>query len=710
MKHSLSAAALTLILLAPAFADVPASPANAGPPLGRFDPCVHPASWITRVFGNPRTFTAGVGYRIQRIPGEDRWLVDKYDRIEVVGINRQSGAVETRETINATGAWCLSPDGGMLFACRESAAPTKARNRSRGECFNFKDGRLLWQLPDDMSVNDACFTIDGKSVVVMTDSDSRVANNQLVCTAVVVWFDAATGKELRRMKLPGQFTPISGELSNHFLAADEAVLYVTQFNKQRDGQIAFAIHDGANEPVPLETGDLHAFLPAQVRIGGPHREWVVFHSIDRLVLYQNDHGKLTLVRDFTARQAETFRVKYERVQFSPDGSKIFISTRGDTLMISTTDPEQPVQSLHWASQVADFIPDGDLLLFFNERGGSLLDFINMREIGSPHLNLHPEHCGAITDVAMSDDSSLLMSTDGHQLMLWSKDGDLLAHLTSPVGDNHSKLRFRTPLFIEKSSKILAADGWNFLEWDLTEIQRRIARKPDNTPRVVGKIVYQDRKYPIAEPELMDIAIDPSGTHLATATRLSVFYRSLNPPGPAVALKVPADDIMMSPRAIYLRDASPDVLAFIGGEAFVLDSSGKEKPQHDRHSIDKVDSPTNTGFTLIRFDQPKTLIQHKINSSDPNETMDLPPEWANSRSGIHAIHDSRWIIVVRQIQLGTSAISVIDWQNRKIVGEGKFSATPVSIRFSPDGKYLLVGATNHALYLIDFARLRDAKLE
>lgn len=44
-----------------------------------------------------------------------------------------------------------------------------------------------------------------------------------------------------------------------------------------------------------------------------------------------------------------------------------------------------------------------------------------------------------------------------------------------------------------------ADGWNFLEWNLPDIERRINRRPDNTPRVVGH-----NNETVSDPRYLDL--------------------------------------------------------------------------------------------------------------------------------------------------------------------------------------------------------------
>ena len=69
------------------------APEVPSPPLERFDPVARPPASLVRVLGNPRGVADLThGYRIQRLPGQDRWLVESGWQTVVVGIDRKTNA------------------------------------------------------------------------------------------------------------------------------------------------------------------------------------------------------------------------------------------------------------------------------------------------------------------------------------------------------------------------------------------------------------------------------------------------------------------------------------------------------------------------------------------------------------------------------------------------------------------------------------------
>jgi WD40 repeat protein len=680
-----------------AWSEEPEKRSESRGPLERFDPCPENLPCLLAVHGTPRLgLPASMGYGLQRLGTGDKWCVEMNNNLGIVELDPKSGEMKMQEAIKAVPEWCLSPDGKRLFARREQGF------KESMECFDFASGKSLWTFEAGRFVSDATFTPDGKQIVVLHTLDGQGIKR----SPAVSWYDAETGERTRRVKLPGILYQISGAISTDYLGLTEKAVYVAI---PRDGEApeAWVIRSDSDEPAKLDLDMEDVSDLTQIRVGGEHRELVAFYNDYFVALFREENGGLTLLykTDISPTRGDGSYPK--NVRFSHDHSRMVVSSYDGTRLMATVASANPVlKTFKSGLPVGDYTADGKFFVSFDDGGGVLRDLDTWERSDRLKLREFPAHCCPIQDAGFSMNGQYILSNDKHKLILWSKEGEFLAELASPNEEAKTCLEMQSPIFVDRLNKVYAADGWDFLEWDLNEVTERRKRLPGINPKVIGKTVYRDRVNSRDEPETMNIGIDSTGKNLLTATRTTFLFRPLDEPEKKTKLLVPMNDIFMKPRSLYMGGADSKVLVRTGFETFELDPTGKEKEVYLNQDAAGFDPQAKKFFRAVKSKQGLLLAALPPGlKAEAQETMPLPDEWKEHRlSSILVSSDGRWLLASHEASGSMPSLAVSDWVNKKVVRDIPLSWRVTSLAFSRDESRLLVGSFNRSVYEFDFKKM------
>ena len=202
---------------------------------------------------------------------------------------------------------------------------------------------------------------------------------------------------------------------------------------------------------------------------------------------------------------------------------------------------------------------------------------------------------------------------------------------------------------------------------------------------------------------MNVAADPAGKVLVTGTRYTFLYRSLDAPAKTTQLPVPMDDIYMRPRSLLVEDPSK-IFVKSGSDTLVLDPEGK-KPAVVLSRTFSGRAPRTGEFFSVGNGKlkmtPAGLDQH------PRETLELPGGWSSHESGLLSVSDDgMWIAFFHNPPGGTSSLAVVDRVGKKVVRDVPVGWTATTLAFSNDGTRLAAGASDRAIYVFDFTKLKN----
>lgn len=706
MKHNLFRWKLLFVLPVllgnPVLAEPEYRPASQGPLVWN-DPNAQKIDAVVAIYGNPRLgLITRVGERVQRVPNEDKWYLETTGNVGVMGINRATAQIETQQVAALESEWCASPDGKWFFGGRRMPAQGAMIPVLVLECFDLKSGKPLWAWNQRVAIIDASFSLDGKQLIIVHPASTKVGD----LNRVVSWFDTATGEKVREVALldtPG----FSSSFSNDCIGVSQGAVIVTR-GGESDAK-CFVIKDGATEATEVDAQKVNTKEKSEtldVRVGGLHNELIAVYTDSIIRLYRQENGELKKIHEIDTTPQGDYHFP-NNIRFSPDGTVMLASTRRRTFIISTSDAANPIlKHLNWGGTLGEYNSDGKFFVFFDDGGGVIYNTATWERVDRAQLEEHPVHCCPIVDAEFSMNGNLIVSNDNHRLLLWSKDGRLLAELASPRDNDGQCTTMQSPIIADSVQKVYACDGWDFLEWDINEIAARVKRKPVNTPRVVGKVVFQERKSAITTPEVMNIALDASGKNLITATYNTVRYRPLNSPGTSVEVLVPRQDIVLRPRVFMKSDSYPNIVAKCGSDAFALDPSGKEKPVTLTTGYGGIDLKNLKFFNSIQRQNERFIATRAFDSGEKSsDVMKIPDSWG-SQDGKQMLvsSDGRWLVVLRGLAGWETSLSVIDWSATKIVCDQALSWNATSMEFSNDGTKLIVGSSNRAIYVFDFKRM------
>lgn len=668
-------------------------------PLKRFDPNAVKIEAVVAVYGDP---TAGAVSkplnRAQRLSNEDKWFLGMGSVIGVMGLDSKTGQIGMKEVIEAGTEWSVSPDGSNLFASRKEAYQKGKYGKDVFECFDLASGASRWVFNGGSEVYDSCFSPDGKQVAILhTGAISREA-----VPSSVSWYDVQSGERVRQVALPGSLRRLSGGSSER-LAFSGTALYVTR-PSESDGK-CFVIKNGAESAEPIDLGNEDPEETPSVRTGGPNNELVAIYTDLIVHLYRENEGRLVHLSD--VETVPKTQWAYENnVRFSPDGTSMLVSTSGRTTIVPTVAAPE-AKTIEMTKDLGEYTRDGKNFVFFDNGGGWIFRTKDWVQVERPLVKDHPVHCCPIEDADFSKNGKLVLSNDKQQLLLWSEDGKLLAELSSPQEkDGITCVEMQSAIFLPGGDKIYAADGWNFLEWDLYEVSARVKRKPINTPRVVGKIVLDSASGYRAKPVLMNVALDSTGKNLVTASGPIVRYWPLASKETPPPLLVPKSDIMMRPRFFHKIEARDGIILRSAGSTFMLSLDGKSPPVELNTNATALDLSTESLYYANR-----TAYGTKIQKfplfpvgNKTEEIMELPEEWFTDLREIPMSQDGNLLAILHGESQKLSSLALIDWKQKKIVYNQELPWTVTSCRFSPDDTKLIVGSHNRAVYVFNLSKM------
>jgi hypothetical protein len=702
IQRPLIAAAFGVLMTASGTAaEVMPSKGSLGPLL-RVDPTVFKPQGLIAVHGEPLLgLPAGAGQQMQRIGDADQWLVESGNYLSRIEWDWEHGEMRLREILTAEAEWCLSPDGKRLFAMRW----TPDVRRLLCECFDLASGRSLWTAPEGMQPSDAIFSRDGTSLIVLHDQRGEAGEK----TAMVSWWDAATGKPSRQVKLPGELRPIRGAVSN-YLAESHRALYVAvpRDNEAPDG---WCIPLKGGEPVHLDWEAKTSDDLTNLRIGGEQLELLAMNTSEVVELYrESDSGPPVRLCQVDISRNSPYSSQ-RNLRFSPDHRQLLVADCDKTLLIAI--PAEPtekprIERIKGGTSLGDFTRDGKYFITVDNGGGVIRDPKTLERVDSAKLREFPAHCCPITEAGFSIGGRWIISNDKRSLLLWTREGEILAELASPNEEGKPRIEMQSPLIVDRLLKVYAADGWNFLEWDLKEVAERRKKFPGFQPRVVGKVVFSDLKGgDDNEPEHMTLGTDSSGKRLVTATDRTFIYRSLDEPEKTTRLKVAKHDVFMKPREIEVPEAGGDIVLKSAGELLALDPAGKQVPRLLSSDCAAASTPKTRSFEVDSVKDGLAIVAKPFGAAGPSEDRMIFPgwRWVNSRL-MRVTADGRWLLVIQSTprQQHLAVLAVVDWEQKKTVREIPLPWHATTMDLSADGNRLLVGSFNRSIYEFDLKQL------
>ncbi|MGC4016363.1 MAG: hypothetical protein QM755_17845 [Luteolibacter sp.] len=683
-------------------------------PLERFDPASNAFPGLMRIHGDPHRSLPGGSGQMERLGNQDAWCVTSSSGVVRIEVDSKAKGIQVKDELPILGIWKVSPDGGRIFGARLTA--DEADNLQTSECFDFQTGRSLWtlgpriprpNLRDPASVARALetqgtgiralaatFSLDGKEVIVLHLEKDEAA---------VSWRDAETGKETRKIHIPGKVDQTVDSSGCDYIGLTRQAVYV-MVPRERHKPEGWIIHPGSETPekIPLQLEGDSKF--AQIDIGGATREWIAVYTETQLELLREESDTLASVHVIALQPPTQEGYTYPKhVRFSPDHSRLLVSTTGKSWLIHITpSSEERVKEFPIGWPSIDFTLDGRYLVTGDAGGIALRNPSTLEREDEEELKRTPLHCCPITDTDYSMNGDFIISNDGKNLILWSKNGEMLAELISPKSKNNGCVWMQSPIIVDRLMKIYAADGFDFLEWDLLQIGSLPKRGDGISPRIEGVPVFQDRKSPNIQPEIMNIAVDTGQQHLLTGARKDFYYWNLDSSDQAVELLVSKMDISTQPRAVYLPDAPPTIMVQNGGQTFALDPLGKEKAVLLNRETFGIDPKHRLFFCLEGHFGNSTITTVPFDvAGKPAEKMEFPPEWFIK--GPLAIQDGRWI-VISYSSARIPGLAVVDWSKKKVVRNFPTYWVATAASFSPDLSRLLVGSSNRCIYDFDFKKL------
>lgn len=682
-------------------------------PLKRYDPYAEAPQFLVKTHGNPHLgLPSATGKRLQRV-SDRSWYLELGGRVARMEPDYKTGEVVLKDVIEAAQQWCVSPDGKLIFAGRQTE-----KHNDVSECFDLATGESKWTFEKTLNVMGSSFTPDGSQVVILHKSPNpppKIPPNfrpesmnfdtlrKLTppVSAAISWYDAKSGELVRRVEIPGN----SGASSGANMAFSGDRLYVARPGNDTGGE-CFVIKPGIAEPEKIEVEALNSEEEPRIEVGGVHGEFVAFYSDDNVALFRQEaDGHLTKLNELELEGTSEGNSYDWCARFTPDGNHLVLSSCWKAIFISTRGPAGAEnKEFLESSHLADFSQDGKFFVTFNDGGGRVRDVSSWEVVESFESKIRPPHCCPITEAGFSMSGNYIVSCDEVRLLLWSKDGVELAELYSARTDAKKAVRMQSPIILEDQGKIFAADGYDFLVWDLAELHKRLSRKPDNIPRVKGEVVFRDRKQENTSPEVMNIRIDAKGENIITATRSVVRYRPLATSAP-IQVPVPKDDIFMNPRSFMPGSNGSSVIVRAGFDAYSLDLTGKENAVPLAQSMIGADIAANRLFSISPNNGGGTLSTYPFGKQkEAVSLISLPADWHLRPENAVLSSDGRWIIAIPVVWGHGSVLAVIDVAKRQIVHSQRFKWMATSLSMSDDGKRLLVGSSNRAVYEFDFPKM------
>jgi hypothetical protein len=316
---------------------------------------------------------------------------------------------------------------------------------------------------------------------------------------------------------------------------------------------------------------------------------------------ESDQGPPLLLCEVDISRTSRYST-HRNVRFSPDHLQLLVADCDKTLLvpIPAKAGEKPkIGRIEGGNSLGDFTRDGKYFISVDDGGGVIRNPKTLERVDKAKLREFPAHCCPITDAGFSIGGRWIISNDQRSLLLWTREGEILAELASPNEEGKPRIDMQSPLIVDRLLKVYAADGWNFIEWDLKEVAERRRKFPGFQPRVVGKVVFDDLKGGDDEPEHMTLGINSTGKKLVTATRRTFIYRLLDDPEKTTRLQVAKHDVFMKPREIVVPDAGGGIVLKSARELLALDPDGKKAPRLLSNDCIVASAPRARSFEVAR---------------------------------------------------------------------------------------------------------------
>ena len=668
-------------------------------PLRRFDPVNFPIYGLTKIHGNPRLgLAAKAGERMQQVGDAARWCVEAGQSLEVIEWNPKTKSFEAKEVIQVTAEWCLDPAGEKLMASRYSEETRKISV----ECFDFNTGVSLWTCEKGIEVADVVFSPDGKQVILF----HTMASNEEGKKAAVSWLDAVTGDRIRQVVLEGEFGIRTSGLRSNYIGMTSKKVYVSVCRKSNIPEV-WSIANDEDHAVLCSIDKSISRHPAQIEIGGKKRDLVAIYNRNVLELFrENSTGELERISR-TDVSLTAHRSVPQLARFSPDGAELFYSDCEKSIFLPTGGMRNAkARRLEGGISEGDFNPKGTHIMSVDDGGMVLHDRETLERVDHAGMREAPIHCCPIEEAGFSLDGEWIISNDRFRLILWSRKGELIAELASPNEGEAFAVEMQSPLVMDNGKKIVAADGWQFLEWDLSQVLARKRSRPGFYIRVVGKPIYTDQKVSGKKSKHMTLSLDSTGEKLITATGDLVIYRDLAKSGEETKLNVPKREISMRPREFFFDENEGSFYARAGGSAFELDPAGKKDPNVLTTWLSGFDPRTQFSFLKKGMPGKAVIICRPLGAVGKQDVeIELPSEWSSHFFGeMLPSPDSKWIVTPHGNSSEISAIAVIDREKKALIRNVPLPCMVTSIEFSRDGRQLAVGASNRCVYVFDVSQL------
>jgi MinD-like ATPase involved in chromosome partitioning or flagellar assembly len=141
----------------------------------------------------------------------------------------------------------------------------------------------------------------------------------------------------------------------------------------------------------------------------------------------------------------------------------------------------------------------------------------------------------------------------------------------------------------------------------------------------------------------------------------------------------------------------------GWAAFNLDLTGKENAVLMSQGFIGADVRANRLFSIAP--NRVTVSTHEFGKRDVAASLiTLPTGWTLSPEKAVLSSDGRWIIANPEIRDRPGTLAVIDVAKRQVVHSQSMRWMITSLALSADGKRLLVGSSNRAIYEFDFLKM------
>ncbi|MFT6862463.1 MAG: WD40 repeat protein [Akkermansiaceae bacterium] len=594
-------------------------------------------------------------------------------------LDRKIGECRLSQLIEAGGRWSLSGDARQLFSARWDR-----KDKATYSLFEVKTNKWLWSFETADEILATTFSEDQKFILVMVSE--RAAENPVS----LVWLDREKGKELRRVKLPGNGKVIPYESHGSVVVDTKEGTFVCK-NAGNDHPLYF---------IDKKKGAVRELLAGQEEFVAHEDNWnvlvqpktasiVALHHGKTLHLFSNDSGKLTPIHQVQAGSATYVNDDIINVHFNDAGDRLVVGSLQQTVIIDLAKPHQIHKRLDTGSATSDFSADGEFLVFW-DRGGAwpfqTKDWASIREERSKKEAFH---CCPIEAIAFSPESGLIATGDGHRYLVWSLgDKEPSAQLTSPRGTDGCQMN--SLAWGAGGKSLLGSDGWDVLQWDLGQPLSSPGADPVDGTVAFGAL--QSR----SERKMLEVATDASGRYAVVIDRKSATYYDMQNPGASRNLKIDPTDFGYRPRSFQVDGENQRLILSTTANIQLVGLGASQDPFVKKLGPDERILRGRTGEILVleKSRDRKKVTLHSKKIEDGTTTSSL--EIGNGDFHLPSVKvspDGSLILLGLD-----NTLVVMDWESKKVLREISSPSAMTSGAISPDNHYVALGATNRAIYL------------